>query len=294
MLIDWFTVGAQTLNFLVLAWLLKRFLYKPIRDAIDAREAGIAGRLAAADAKQAKAQRAGDEFARKHAQFEQQRSALLTQASEDAHAERCRLLEASRQQAEALRSKQQDALRAEQLALNDEIVRRTRAEVFAIARQLLAELAGTTLEQRMVEVFVRRLRELDGAVRTVLVQALQATPRTALVRSAFALLPAQRGEIEQAIGAFGTSDIALRFEVAPDLISGIELSVDGQKLAWSIAAHIGSLENSVAELLKPRQAAPDAPAAGATATPAATPAPAAAAAAAAAGPIATATLGAPS
>ena len=38
MLIDWFTVGAQTLNFLILVWLMKRFLYKPVLDAIDARE----------------------------------------------------------------------------------------------------------------------------------------------------------------------------------------------------------------------------------------------------------------
>src|ERR1035441_6695689 len=38
MLIDWFTVGAQALNFLVLVWLMKRFLYKPILDAIDERE----------------------------------------------------------------------------------------------------------------------------------------------------------------------------------------------------------------------------------------------------------------
>jgi F-type H+-transporting ATPase subunit b len=37
MLIDWFTVGAQVLNFLILVWLLKRFLYGPILDAIDAR-----------------------------------------------------------------------------------------------------------------------------------------------------------------------------------------------------------------------------------------------------------------
>ena len=27
MLIDWFTVGAQALNFLILVWLMKRYLY---------------------------------------------------------------------------------------------------------------------------------------------------------------------------------------------------------------------------------------------------------------------------
>jgi F-type H+-transporting ATPase subunit b len=51
MLIDWFTVGAQALNFLVLVWLMKRFLYKPILDAIDEREKRIAAELANADAK---------------------------------------------------------------------------------------------------------------------------------------------------------------------------------------------------------------------------------------------------
>ena len=55
MLIDWFTVGAQALNFLILVWLLKRFLYKPILHAIDEREKRIAKELADADAKKAEA-----------------------------------------------------------------------------------------------------------------------------------------------------------------------------------------------------------------------------------------------
>lgn len=38
MLIDWFTVGAQVLNFVILMWLMKRSLCQPVLDAIDARE----------------------------------------------------------------------------------------------------------------------------------------------------------------------------------------------------------------------------------------------------------------
>jgi F-type H+-transporting ATPase subunit b len=57
MLIDWFTVGAQALNFLILVWLMKRFLYKPILHAIDEREKRIAAELADADAKKAEAKR---------------------------------------------------------------------------------------------------------------------------------------------------------------------------------------------------------------------------------------------
>jgi len=51
MLADWFTIVAQALNFLILVWLMKRFLYKPVLHAIDEREKRIAKELADADAK---------------------------------------------------------------------------------------------------------------------------------------------------------------------------------------------------------------------------------------------------
>ena len=54
MLIDWFTVGAQAVNFLILVWLLRQFLYKPILNAIDAREKRIASELADANAKRSR------------------------------------------------------------------------------------------------------------------------------------------------------------------------------------------------------------------------------------------------
>src|SRR5665647_469211 len=86
MLIDWFTVGAQALNFVVLVWLLKHFLYKPVLDAIDAREKQIAAQLADAEAKKAEAKKERDEFQRKNDDFDQQRAALLAKATGDADA----------------------------------------------------------------------------------------------------------------------------------------------------------------------------------------------------------------
>src|ERR1035437_775893 len=84
MLIDWFTVGAQAINFIILVWLLKRFLYKPILDAVDAREKRVATELADADAKKAEAKKERDEFQHKNEKFDQQRAALLSKATEEA------------------------------------------------------------------------------------------------------------------------------------------------------------------------------------------------------------------
>jgi len=252
MLIDWFTVIAQAVNFLILVWLLKRFLYRPILDAIDARERRIAASLADAEAKMAAAQLEHDEFIRKNSEFDQQHAALLNQVKEEASVERQRLFDAARNEADSLRDKQQEKLRSEYQILREEIAHRSQEEVFAIARKTLTDLAGTNLEAQMVDVFMQRLRGLDAKEKTRLASVLQTSTAPVLVRSAFELPEAQRSQVESAAREALSPEAKIRFELSPELISGIELTVQGQKIAWSIADHLASLEKSVAELLKAR------------------------------------------
>lgn len=253
MLIDWFTVGAQVVNFSILVWLLKRFLYKPIIDAIDAREKRIALALADADAKTAEAQKERDEFLAKSEEFDRQRATLFTQATEEAHAERRRLFDEARQAAEELRVKRHEALQNESSLLYEAISRRTREEVFAITRKTLADLATTSLEERLVEVFTRRLREMDDKVKTDLAASLTKAPDPAIVRSAFDLPPAQQAILQNALNEAFSAEIRIRFETSPDLISGIELATDGQKIAWSIADYLASLKKGMDELLQEKK-----------------------------------------
>lgn len=250
MLIDWFTVGAQVVNFLILVWLLKRFLYKPILDAIDARERRIAEELADAGAKQSEARNQRDEFRKKNEELDQQRDEFLNKAKEEATAERQRLIEEARRAADELRVRQIDTLKREQMSLYDEIGRRTREEVFAIARKTLTDLAGSSLEERMSEAFTRRLRELNDEAKGGLVKALRTSPDAAVVRSAFDLPPAQQAAIQHALNETFSDEVQVRFETAPDVISGIELTANGRKVAWSIADYLASLKESIGELLE--------------------------------------------
>ena len=257
MLIDWFTIVAQAINFLILVWLMKRFLYKPILDAIDAREKRIAAELADAATKKAEAQKDRDEFQHKNAEFDQQRAALLSKATDEAQAERQRLLDDARNAAASLSSKRQETMRNEEQNLHQAICRRTQQEVFAIVRKTLIDLAGTGLEERLGEVFNRRLREMDGPVKAGLAEALKTAAEPAIVRSAFDLPVAQRAAIQNALNETFSAEIRVRFETAPDLIGGIELTTNGQKVAWSITDYLASLEKGVDELLK-EKSKPDA------------------------------------
>ncbi|MDQ7781124.1 MAG: F0F1 ATP synthase subunit B [Planctomycetota bacterium] len=250
MLTDWFTIVAQALNFLILVWLMKRFLYKPILHAIDEREKRVAAELADADAKKAEAQKERNEFKHKNEELEQQRAALLSKATDEAQVERQRLLEEARKAAAALSSKRQETLRNEEHNLLQAISRRTQQEVFAIARKALTDLATTSLEERLAEVFTRRLREMDGQAKAGFAEALKTASDPALVRSAFDLPGEQRAAIQNALNETFSAEIHVRFETAPDLISGIELTTNGQKVAWSIADYLASLEKGIDELLK--------------------------------------------
>ena len=250
MLIDWFTISAQALNFLILVWLLKRFLYKPILRAIDAREKRVAMELANADKKKAEAQKERDEFQHKNEELDQQRAALLSKATNEAQTERQRLLDEARKAAAVLSSKLQETSRNEEHALHQAVRRRTQQEVFAIARKALMDLATTSLEERLGEVFTRRLREMDGEAKAGLAEALKTGSAPALVRSAFDLPAEQRAAIQNALNETFSAEIRVRFETAPDLVSGIELTTNGQKVAWSIADYLASLEKGVDELMK--------------------------------------------
>jgi F-type H+-transporting ATPase subunit b len=182
----------------------------------------------------------------------------LSKARDEAQAERQRLLDEARKAAAALSSKRQETLRSEEYTLHQAISRRTQQEVFAIARKALTDLAGTSVEEQMSAAFMRRLREMDARAIAGLAHALKTASGPALVRSAFALPAEQCAAIQNALNEIFSADpstplragFQVRFETAPNLISGIELITNGQKVAWSIADYLASLEKGVDELLK--------------------------------------------
>ena len=250
MLIDWFTVGAQALNFIVLVWLMKHFLYQPVLDAIDAREKHIASELADADSKKTEAQKQSDDFKHKNDDLDRHRASLLKKATDDANGERERLLAAAHKAADALTAKRAQTLTAAAANLDQALRERTQQEVFAIARKTLADLASAKLEESMCEVFVGRMHALEGAEKKRLDAAFGSARGPLVVRSAFELPAPQRAAVQKAVHQTFSTKAALKFETAPNLVGGIELGADGHKLAWTISDYLTSLERGVGELLQ--------------------------------------------
>ena len=254
MLIDWFTVFAQLVNFLILMALLKRFLYKPILRALDEREKKIARQLEDARKIKADAERERNEYAYKNEVIAQQSADLLKQAQQEANHEREQLIEAARAESHALRAGWQQALENEQYSLHRDIMQHTREEVFAITRKTLADLASESLEQRICEVFLQRLHTLNASDKNLFTLAIQASSNPVVVRSAFELTPEQQTALQQAVREVFAVDASIQFETDADQISGIELSTNGHKLSWTIADYLASLEHSLDRVLEAKTA----------------------------------------
>ena len=260
MLIDWFTVIAQLINFLILVWLLKRFLYQPILQVMDEREKRITNRLQEAEAQKAEALKEKGHFQELNSNLEQQRETLLNQAKADANSERQRLLEEAREDHRLLRARLQETLDSEKANLSQGILRRFQEEVFEIARKVLADLADSSLEQQMAAVFARRLAELSDGEGKQLTAALQASSHPVTVRSTFTLSSEQQAAIKSALKKMLPPDGQVLFEATSATpangqaqygqADGIELTTNGYKMAWSITDYLGDLEQKAASILE--------------------------------------------
>src|SRR5690554_2500974 len=247
--IDWFTLGAQVVNFLVLVALLKHFFYDRIIGAMDEREAAIASRLEGAARERESAAEEAALYRSRNRELEAQRERLLAEAAEDARALRHQLVEAARREAEEVRAQWRASLENERRALLQEFRERLGRSVVGVARRALAELADAQLEAQVLKVFVERVRGLDTGERETIVAALRDSSREVEIRTAFPLDAPAREELARALRAHLDEGIALRFTTVPQLVCGIELRAHSYRLSWNLDTYHDGLEAQVSEAL---------------------------------------------
>jgi len=250
MQINWFTVIAQVINFLVLVWLLKKFLYKPILKAVDDREKKIESQVKDANHLKAEAKKEQDEFAKKNTDFDQQKKELMDKAITDANTQRYKLIEEAKDAANKLSAKLETASKEKQQMENMEIAQKIQKEVFAITRKALAEIASESLEEQSITTFVKRLNQLKDDEKKKFIEAFKSNANTILVRSAFDIPVKQQHDISNAVDVVLETKTSLQFQIVPSIISGIELTTNGYKLSWSLSEYLDSLEKYNSETFK--------------------------------------------
>lgn len=245
MQIDWLTVAAQIVNFLVLVWLLRRFLYGPITAAMDRREQRIAAKLAETDQRRAEAEAAALSHREAERDLEQRSEQLLAQARKTAEEERHDLEHTAREEVQELRQAWERQLDDEKTVFLGDVRQHLLDHAFALARHTIDDLADRRLEEQMTRAFVDRLEKLDRAARRKLTHATGHNDQAVTVQSRFDLMPNEKSQITKAIHDVIASDAKVTYEPSQANAAGIELRIGSQSVAWTVAGYLDDLERQV-------------------------------------------------
>ncbi|MCP5265386.1 MAG: F0F1 ATP synthase subunit delta [Burkholderiaceae bacterium] len=232
--LDWTTFALEIVNFLILVWILKRFLYRPVLDVIARRRAQVALTLADAHRRDDAARALQADYEARMAAWEGERSDALEKLGEEISAERARRLEQVAQAVEAEREK------AEVLARRrtDEERRHAQAEAIEqgtrFAARLLERLAGPALETGIVDALIEDLAQLPPAQREALADAAGLPGARLRIASTATLDADARTRLSAAFESLLGCRLDEEATVSPELIAGLSVSIG----PWVLAANL--------------------------------------------------------
>ena len=251
MQIDWVTVAAQIVNFLVLVWLLQWVLYRPLTRALKAREDEVSRSLR--EAESAKETARTEAEAHRHAlrELEDSRSARLAAVEEEAARLHAEMTKKARGELAKRRAAWQAQLEDEKSAFLNRLRRRAGEAFVTLARRALADMADEDLVDRIARVFARRLSALDPEEQRHLKTAAR-REEAPLILSSFPLSPEAQALIAEAVRHAVERHVDIDFRDEAGLECGVVLAIGSRHVGWTLGEHLDALEDDVARLLDAR------------------------------------------
>jgi F-type H+-transporting ATPase subunit b len=242
--LSWSTFLLEIINFLVLVWILKRFLYKPVLDVIARRRAGIEKTLADAESLHSEAQALREEYEQRLARWEDERRQARTQLQHEIEEERARrveelqnLLAAEREKAQVIEQREL----AETLRNNET---RALAHGARFASRLLEAASGPELETRLLELLLEELGALSTERLEALRDGFREPPDDVVITSAFPLADGARARLTGALKTALAIEVSPRFEEDSELLAGVCISIG----SWTLGANLRDELKGFAEL----------------------------------------------
>lgn len=232
--LNWTTFALEVVNFLILVWILKRFLYKPVLEAIVRRKAAIDKTLSDARALQDQATALEQQYRNRVADWETEKETMRAGIREEIAAQREKLMAALQK---SLADEREKARAVEQRRLDDLVAKADedgKQKGAQFAASLLSRFASPDLEARIAEVTLEELPLLPPEQLAALVAAVGKDSHSIAVTSAFPLPPARRATLEAKLREIVPGPVSVIFQEDTRLVAGLRLAVG----PWVVDANI--------------------------------------------------------
>jgi F-type H+-transporting ATPase subunit b len=220
--IDWWTLAFQTVNVLVLIWILGRFFFRPVANIVAKRQEQANKLLAdAATARQGAADAHADAD-KIRAEIGAERNRLIAEARKAAQTEKANLLAQASQEIAKLRSEAKTAIAQDRSAAEQAVIARASELAVDIAQRLLGRFPSKIALSAFLDGLCQELRALSSEAREGFTSAPAADYPIAVVTAA-PLSEEEMGQVRAALKAAFGSQLPFEFRTEPALIAGIEL-----------------------------------------------------------------------
>lgn len=219
MRIDWWTLGLQTINVLLLVWILARFLFRPIVTIVEARRAEAARLLADAETARAEAIAQNEKAAREATRLASTRNEVISAAAADAAAERTAILAAAREEADQLRA----TVAAEVARSREGAAEAVAGQASRLAVDIAAKLLARLPDAARIDGFTDGLAAAVAALPEASRSSIAAAGEPLRLRAARGLTAAEIEACRSALAHALGRAVAVVVETDRSLIAGLEI-----------------------------------------------------------------------
>lgn len=257
MQIDWFTFGAQIVNFLLLIVLLQRFLYKPVVKAMDEREQKIASELEEARKKKVEADEKEKELEQKINEFESQKSKMMDDAKQEIDRKRKQWMDQLRNEIAEIRNRWIEVIENEKSAFIKNLKEETGEKVIELINNVLSDLSEKNLQRQTIDFLLDKLEKLDAETRNKIKDTVdQLDAAEAQIISTFELEDNQKNNIQEFITNLAGRDINIAFKIENKLGFGAEIRMGGWRLGWNMERYLAQLSIKMNQFIEQKTPRP--------------------------------------
>jgi F-type H+-transporting ATPase subunit b len=248
--IDYFTIIAQIVNFLILIFILKHFLYGRVIKAMDQREQEIASRLKEAEQNKKVANEEADSYLKMKQELFTERQEYLTKVEEEVRALRTDLIKEARVEIEESKVAWYESVEHQKDALISDLSQQTGKEIYIIVRRALKDLANNELEHQIIVNFIELLQNMKDSEKTKIKNFYKNSGQKIIVRSAFGISGEIRQRIQEVVEDQIDVTVEIEYRIAEELIAGIDLSTQDLRIGWNVAGYLDTLEADLTQMIE--------------------------------------------
>ena len=232
--LNWSTFALEIINFLILVWLLARFLYRPVMNVIDKRRQEISKQLSAAETVRQEAELLRQNNKDTMAVWEQEKIAARKQLQDAIAAERRQLLDELQQDLDQEREKAGILNQRQMEDAKNSMARAALQHGAMFCSRLLSRLAGPGLEAAIVDLVIEDLDKLSPEQREQLKKNHGTNNNGIACYSAFPVPDHIKIILEQKLASVTGASVPCTYKLDPELLAGLRIKVG----AWQLQANL--------------------------------------------------------